>query len=167
MKPRSWAIWLSLVPLALGAMFFASCGGDDDDNGGDDGGGSSSGGTGSDEKFVADLCKAAAKFSTDLEKIDPSKVTDVDKIGETLAKPFEDFSNSFAKLKPPSDLKEWHSDASKALKDSVKALKGGDFENMLDDSSPFPELPKSAADRLTKIADKNDDCKDAEIDLSS
>ena len=160
MKLRPWATWLSIGPLALGAMFFASCGGDDDDGGG------GGGGTGSDEKFVADFCKAAAKFSEDLDKLDPSKITDVDKIGETLAEPFEDFSDSFAKLKPPSDLKEWHEDASKALKDTVKALKDGDFENTLDDN-PFPEFPEKAAERLSKVAEKNDDCKDAEIDLTS
>lgn len=159
MKVRSLAIWLGILPIALGASFFAACGGDDDDGGG--GGGA----TGSDEKFVADICKAGAKFSKDLESVSSNiSSTDPKEIAAKFAKPFEDFSNAFSKARPPKDLADWHKDASAKLKDAVAQLKKGDAESgFFAGDEPFPDPPKNAADRLEKIAGKNKDCQDADF----
>ena len=163
MLNRKFALWLGLVPLALGAMFFVACGGDDDDGGG--GGG---GGTGSDEDFVDDLCKAGADFAKDLEDIgdDLSAETDPEKISEAISEPFEDFANAFKKLKPPSDLKAWHDDASKSLDDVVDSLKDGNLDAEVLGDEPFPEMPKDAEERLSKLAEDNDDCQESDFDFS-
>lgn len=162
MTIRKWALYLGVATMALSAAMFAACGGDDDD----DGGASPSGATGSDEAFVASICKAGVTFSKDLDKVtkDLASLTDPKKAATALAGPFEDFSNAFIKAKPPKDLKDWHSDASAKLKEAVKALKSGDLESdIFTQDAPFPDPPKEAAARLTKVAEKNDDCKEADF----
>jgi hypothetical protein len=160
MKLRSVVLGLLIVPALFAAVLFAACGGDDDS------GGSSGGGTGSDEKFVSDICKAGAQFSKDIDSVtkDLSGASSEKDIAVKFAKPFETFANAFSNAKPPSDLKQWHSDASKQLKDAVAALKKGDTESgLFAGDNPFPEPPQNAQDRLEKIAEKNKDCQDADF----
>lgn len=160
MNFRKLAIWAGIVPVALGATFLAACGGDDDGG---------SGGTGSDEDYVSAICKAGVDFSKALEEVfkDPSALTDEDKAIEKLSEAFEDFANDFAKAKPPADLKEWHSEASKQLKDGVKQLKDGDLEGgIFAGDSPFPEPPAEAGERLSKIAETNEDCQEADFSFT-
>lgn len=159
MNIRKIAIWAGIVPVALGATLFAACGGDD--NGG--GGGS---GSGSDEDYVAAICKAGLNFTKDLEEVfkDPSALADEKKAMEKLADIFEDFANDFAKAKPPADLKDWHNDASKQLKDGVKQIKDGDLESgIFAGDTPFPEPPAEAGERLQKAAESNKDCIEADF----
>lgn len=145
-----------LVPALMAAALFASCGGDGDGNSG--------GGTGSDEKFVADICKAGAKFQADMEKAFPQMVNakSEEEAIKIIIEPFETMAKSFKAAKPPADLKEWHAEASKAFDDAVKALKSGNTDSALFESdSPFPDPPAAAQERLQKIAEKNDDCQKA------
>lgn len=161
MNFRRIAIWAGILPVALGALFLAACGGDDD--------GGSGGGTGSDEKFVGDICKAGLNFSKALEDVfkDPAALADEDKAIEKLADAFEDFANAFAKANPPADLKAWHSDASKQLKEGVKQIKDGDLEGgIFAGDSPFPEPPAEAGERLSKVAESNEDCIEADFAFS-
>ncbi len=121
---------------------------------------------GSDEKFVGDICKAGLNFTKALEEVfkDPAALADEDKAIEKLADAFEDFSNAFAKSNPPADLKAWHSDASKQLKEGVKQIKDGDLEGgIFAGDSPFPEPPADAGDRLSKVAESNEDCIEADF----
>ncbi|MBK6320553.1 MAG: hypothetical protein IPF51_17650 [Dehalococcoidia bacterium] len=62
MNFRKLVLVTGMIPAVLGASVFAACGGDDDDDGG-------SGGTGTDEKYVASICKAGAEFATAMEKL--------------------------------------------------------------------------------------------------
>ncbi len=157
MIKRRLALWLGLVPLTLGATFFAACGGDDD-----------GGGNGSDEDFVNDLCKAGADFSRDLESLgdDLADESDPEKIAEAVSEPFEDFANAFKDMNPPSDLEDWHEDASGSLDDAVNSLKDGDFDAGILGDDPIPEMPSDAQDRLTQLAEDNEDCQDAEFDFT-
>ena len=127
------------------------------------GSGRGSGGTGTDEKYVASICKAGAEFATAMEKLskDLASEKDLEKAAEKAAEPFEDFAKAFAKANPPKDLKEWHDDASDALDKAVKGLKDGNFDALGDELMPDP--PKDISDRLTKVADKNKDCQDADF----
>jgi hypothetical protein len=165
MTRRKWLISICLASFALGATLFAACGGDDDSSGG-----VPSGGTGSDEQFVADICKAGAKFSTDIQAVlaAAASLSDPAKAAQKMAVPFQDFSDAFAKAKPPSDLKDWHNTASAKLKDAAAALKKGDLESdIFTQDSPIPDLPQSAQDRLQKIADNNKDCQAADLNFNS
>lgn len=162
MSLKKWVLYACVATLALGAMAFAACGGDDDDSSS----GGSSGGTGSDEKFVSDICKAGANFSESITKLlsDPSKLSDESAAAKAMAEPMSDFANAFAKAKPPKDLKEWHDDASDKLKEAADALKKGDMNaDIFTQDEPFPDPPKDAADRLSKIADGNKDCQEADF----
>ncbi|MBA4180909.1 MAG: hypothetical protein C0506_10010 [Anaerolinea sp.] len=168
MKLRKIGVWAVLGAFALtAAIGLAACGGGDDD-GGDGGGGgiASSGGTGSDEKYVADLCKATLDFSKAMDKVtaDPSKLNNASDISKAFSAPFEDYAKAVAKAKPPKDLKEYHDNVVKALNDASKAIKGGgnlDALGALGDDLPDP--PQATQDRLQKIADKNKDCADADF----
>ena len=142
---RTRLAWLLLAPAML-AMVFAACGGGDDDDGG------GGGGTGSDEAFVASICKSFNTFSTDLDKVmkDASSLTDEKAAAKKFAEPFDKLATNFANAKPPKDLKDWHSDASKVLKDAAKAMKDGDLA-ALENLDDLPDTPSGASDRLEKI----------------
>jgi len=147
-----------IAPAILGASLFGACGGDDDGSGG---------GTGSDEDFVADICKAGAKFAKAMDNLekDLKNETDFTKIAEKAAGPFEDFAKDFAKANPPADLKEWHQDASDGLTAAVKGLKDGDFAALGGELIPTP--PEGAAERISKAAEGNKDCEDADLEFDS
>ena len=141
------------MPMVLVALVLGACGGDSD--------GGSATGTGSDEKFVADICKAGAQFQDDLTKLfaNLGNIQSEEEAAKKLAEPFESFAKSFKAAKPPSDLKEWHSAASKSLDEAVTAMKKGDTNAAIfQQDSPFPEPPKGAEERLSKIAASNADC---------
>ncbi len=145
-----------LVPVLMAAALFAACGGGDGDGGG----------TGSDEKFVADICKAGATFQEDLTKVfgELASADSEEEAVKLIAEPFETFAKAFKAAKPPADLKDWHSEASKSLDDAVKALKAGNTDAAIfEQDSPFPEPPASAQERLQKIADGNPDCQEAAL----
>ena len=97
MSLKRWVLYACVATLALGAMAFAACGGDDDDS--SSGGSTSSGGNGTDEKFVADICKAGANFSDAVQKLlsDPTKLASEGDAAKALAGPMDDFANAFAK----------------------------------------------------------------------
>jgi hypothetical protein len=161
--------YFALPLMLLAAMVFAAACGDDDDDStssGSNSNASSSGATGSDEKFVADICKAGKKFSDDLAGLgNGTAQTDPSKILSQLSGPFQDLANAFRDAKPPSDLKQWHEDASDKLDELAKGIKDGKDLDALDSlgEEPFPEPPAGAADRLQKVAEKNQDCKDADF----
>jgi len=140
-----------LVPALLGALLLGACGG----------GGSGGTGSGSDEKFVADICKAGAQFQDDLTKLfaNLANIQSEEEAAKKIAEPFETFAKSFKAAKPPADLKQWHSDSSKSLDEAVAALKKGNTNAAIfQQDSPFPEPPKGAEERLSKIAANNTDC---------
>jgi len=158
---RRLALWLGIAPAVVGASLFAACGGDDDGGGG---------GTGSDEDYVADICDAMLGFQEDLEDLfkDPSKLADEEDAAKALAEPLSDLAGAFKKMKPPSDLKDWHKDASDALSEAADELKDGNLEaDILTQDQPFPDPPKDAADRLAKIAEDNEDCQAADFNFES
>lgn len=164
MKPRKLFLLIGLASVALGVIVFAACGGGDDD---DSGGG---GGSGSDEAFVGGLCDAFLTFSTDLDKLfkDPSKLADEEDAAKAFAEPFADLAKAFDKLKPPKDLQDWHDEASDALNKVAKDLKAGNADSeVFASDSPFPDPPKEAGDRLSKVAEKNKTCQEADFDFSS
>ena len=158
MKLRKRVLVAGLLPATLGASLFSACGDDDD-------GGS---GTGSDEDYVAAICKAGSQFAKAMDDLtkELADEEDLEKAAEKAAEPFEDFANAFAKAKPPSDLKDWHEDTSDALKKAVAGLKDGNFDALGDDLMPDPPSDE-ISDRLTKIADKNKDCQDADFSFGS
>jgi hypothetical protein len=143
-----------LVPALFVVALTGACGGD------------GGGGTGSDEQFVADLCKAGAKFDEDLTKLFAgiANIGSEEEAAKKFAEPFEAFARSFKAARPPADLKAWHAEASKSLDDAVKALKGGNTDAAIfAQDSPFPEPPAAADERLSKIAEKNADCQKANL----
>jgi hypothetical protein len=146
---------------ATAILLAAACGGGDDD-----GGSGGSRGAGNDERYVADICKAGKAFQEDffaaLAGVGSSQ--DPNKVVEALAKPLEEFAKAFDRANPPSDLKTWHEQTAKQLKDVVKQFK--DSDNLDDLGEAFDEdlissPPAGAAERLQRIAESNKDCQDA------
>jgi hypothetical protein len=152
--------------LAIVAAFaLVACGGDDDDASGDSGGSQA---TGSDEKYVGQICQAMKTFTVSLDKAtadisSSGSAADVDKLLEKMAAPFEQLAKDFSKANPPKDMKDWHTAATKALSDVAKSLKdakGLEALSALGDD-PFPPPPAGVEERLSKIADSNKDCQEA------
>ncbi len=170
MRIRPFSRWLLLAPIAMFVLLIAAACGDDDSTSSNGGGSTSAGGgTGTDEKFVGDICKAAKTFSADLEKVtkDPNVLKDPKKAVDAVAGPFTTFSDAFTKANPPKDLKSWHDDASKKFKDYIDTLKkSNDISTAFSGGNPIPPPPKDAADRLQKVAASNQDCKDSNFDFT-
>jgi len=81
-----------------------------------------------------------------------------------LRSPSRPSTKSFKAAKPAADLKQWHSDSSKSLDEAVAALKKGNTNAAIfQQDSPFPEPPKGAEERLSKIAANNADCQKSEL----
>jgi hypothetical protein len=162
LKLRQLGLLLGIVPVALGAAIFAGCGDDDDDGGG--GGGAR---TGTDEQFVSDFCKALKDFQDSLSDTlsDPEALSEgEDAVAEALAEPFRDFADAFKDMRVPNDLKDWHSDATKALDQAADQLEDGKFdEGIFAEEEPFEDPPQDVQDRLQKLAEDNEDCKDADF----
>jgi len=183
-----------MLPAIL-AMLLVACGGDSDnksddsnnggpaasdskDNGKKSDGGDikASGDTGSDEKYVAAVCKSGRKFLDDLtasmSKIDYSKIDANDpdsmaKLMEPFTGTFRQFAKDLADAKPPKDLKDWHGDLVDNLNQMVKAMEKGDQDALDTIGVDFPDMPEDVSNRLSKVAEKNDDCKAMEEESGS
>ena len=168
-KFTRWAVFSAIATIAL--MALAACGGDDSTSGGPGSGpgGSSNIATGSDENYVADLCKATKKFTDDLAAAtkDPSKLQGGEDIGKLFGEPFEAFAKSVSRAKPPSDLKDYHSQIVKTLNDAAAKIKTSKDLSVLSTlgDSTIPDPPQAAKDRLQKVAEKNKDCTDSAFDF--
>ncbi|MBI5947668.1 MAG: hypothetical protein HY875_05995 [Chloroflexi bacterium] len=170
---RRWALILPAMLAVVAAFALVACGGDDDDDdtggsGGDTGGNVQ---TGSDEKYVGQICKAMKTFTTSLDAatkdLSSASNGDVDKLLEKMAAPFDQLAKDFGKANPPKDMKDWHVAATKALQDIAKSLKDAKGLDALDalGEDPFPEPPAGVEERLSKLADNNADCKAAQFDF--
>jgi hypothetical protein len=178
-------IWVAAVAV-LAAMLLASCGGgDDDDKSADASGGTGdntanattgtsgestakiSTSTGSDAKFVGDICKAYKNFSDELTKAQANiaNVKSQEDAAKLFGDPFKNLAAAFAKASPPKDLKDWHTAAAKQLNDMANSMAKGDMTAM-ENFATLPDPPQAALDRLTKAAEKNQDCKDANFDFN-
>jgi hypothetical protein len=155
-----------LANVVCGGIIVAACGGGTS--------GSSTktaAGNGSDTAYVVGLCKAASAASKVVAG-DPASPTP-DDLGKALEQFFaaltpaiQQFSNDFAKLKPPPDLTEWHANTAKSLAAAAKALKDGNFDDPALDNvagNPTADMPTGPRDRLKAIADKQADCKDIQL----
>lgn len=164
-KLTRWALFSAIAIIAL--MAVAACGDDDDSTA--SGPGASSGGSGSDSDYVAALCSATKKFSDDLAVVtkDPTKFQGADDIGKLFGPPFDAFAKSVAKAKPPSDLKDYHSQVVKTLNDAAAKIKTSKDLSALAalGDSTIPDPPQSVKDRLQKVAEKNKDCTDSGFDF--
>jgi len=157
-----------LVPILLLAVFasaFVVACGDDDSTSGSSSGGSVK--TGSDEAYVGDMCKAFATYAAAMEKATKdlgtsTSVADITKMMEQLAKPTEQLANDFAKMKPPADLKDWHTGATKSINEAAKQMKDSKDLSDTNAMSDIPDMPKAADDRLAKLAASNKDCNAAD-----
>lgn len=152
--------------LAAGLVFAAACGGDDDSSGGP---AASSGGTGSDEAYVASICKAQLKFSTSFKKVmsDPSKFNDPEEVAKIFSAPMDQLVKDMKAAKPPKDAKEYHDQVVKSISDVSAQLKKSKDITSLDLSDDKGEPPAEIAGRLQKIADNNEDCKKADFSFTN
>lgn len=176
----------ALSLLAFAALGAAACGGDDDDSGSNgatnsgadatttttttssndkasDAGGAKPSGT--DEKYVAALCKSAAEFLDSFSKLQASAATATseDDILKAFTKPMEEWIKDMKDAKPPSDLKDYHEKTVAAMEKALNGMKSGD-PNALSNFD-IGDPPKGAAERLQAAADKNKDCQDAQINF--
>ncbi len=142
------ARWALIAFTILPALVLIACGG-------------GSGG-GSDSSYVASICTAQKKLQDTLTAAmaDPSLLTNPNALTDKLAPAFDRFAKDFAKANPPSDVKEWHASTSKQFADMAASLKSGKDVSQLfsGDGANFPDPPKAAGDRLSKIAATNKDC---------
>ena len=156
MKLHPIRTWSFLLPLVLVVAFaLVACGDDDAASG-------ASGGTGTDEQYVATICKASLKLTDAIAKAssDPSKVKNADDAVKLLSDPFQQYLKDLKGANPPKDVKDYHDQTVKALSDSLDKLKKDKNPSALS-SGDQPQPSPAIKDRLSKVADKNEDCKKA------
>lgn len=158
-------ILAGLVPCVLGlTLLLAACGGDDDSG---DSGGSTSSGTGSDEKYVAVVCKAFADFGDATTKaIKPSSIKNEDDAIKALVGPIEDLVAAMAKASPPKDAKASHDETVKVFRAAAADLKKNGSKSTAFQDLETPKMDKDVSDRLDKVAAKNKDCQEADVTFS-
>lgn len=182
MKFSLGRILLPAIALAaFSGVVFAGCS-SNNDNKTQDSSSSKSGtsvaaskGNGSDEEFVKGLCVAGQHFvDTIMKSMDITPAASGTATADDLGKFFESFftglgpafetlAKDIKGLKPPSDLGQWHADATKQLDAAVKALKSGNFDdpaiqNLGNDA--LPAMPQAAQTRLEKVAASTKECQD-------
>jgi hypothetical protein len=152
---------LGAAAIALaGALTFAACGSDD---GGDSSGGSSvSAGSGSDEDYVAGLCKAMVNFQEAVDNVDEKDVKNEADAIAAITGPMDDLVKDMEKVKAPSDLKDYHRKSVAAFKTAAEKLKKDKDISALGDAQ-IPDAPAGASERLDKLARENEDCKSAGV----
>ena len=158
-----------LLCTALFSLAVAACSGDDA------AGPKTNPANGADAAYVTGLCKAISSFTTDFEKAAPAPPTGnasanigadlgaaLLKVFDALTEPFRRFSESFAGLKPPADLADWHKSTSQQLATAAKALKDKKYDDPSLQGlsqSPLPDIPAGPRERLAAIAANTSDCK--------
>lgn len=153
MKLRTIRTRSGLLALTLGLVAaFGACGGDD----------ASGGGAGTDEQYVATICKASLKLTDAVAKAssNSSTVKNADDAVKLLSDPFQQYLNDLKAANPPKDLKDFHDQTVKALSNSIEKLKKEKDPAALSGSDQ-PEPSQAIKDRLSQVADKNEDCKKA------
>lgn len=150
----------------IAASFLAACGGGD--------GGDSASGT--DEDYVAIICKAGAEFASSIDKAqdealakalaDVEDLTDeaaIEKVAaKVMAEPVEAFAKAISNAKAPADVKDYHNSVVTQLKTAVKELNAGNV-SALDALGDFATPPEAVGNRLQAIAEKNADCQAAQF----
>ena len=157
-----------IVPSLLGlALMFAACGGDDDGSSGGSGG-STSAGAGSDEKYVAAVCKAFKNFGDATQKAvkNAGNIKNEDDIVKALTGPIDDLVGAMSKASPPKDAKAAHDETVKVFKAALADLKKNGAKSTAFTDIETPKMEQAVSDRLDKVAAKNKDCKDADISFA-
>jgi len=163
LKLRASLVAAGLVAATSFLLVFAACGGDDSST---SSGGSS--GTGSDNQYVSALCKSMLTFQDSLTSAtkDPSKLTDPTAIAKAFTAPFEQLLKDLKAAKPPKDVKDYHDKVVAEFSKATDALKKGGDLSALSNMGDLPNPPKEVSDRLQKVADKNADCKKADVNFN-
>lgn len=154
MNFRSFRASTVLITASLAfAMMLAACGGDDD---------GASGSSGTDEQYVATVCKAELKLKSAVAEVskDPSKLKNSSDAFDALVAPYEQFVNDLKTVKGPSDVLEYHSSLVKLLTDNLATAKKTKDVKALS-AGTSPKASQAIQDRLNKAAASNADCKAA------
>lgn len=139
---NTWLIGLLVAGLSL--LVTAACGG--------------GGSAGSDEDYVAAICKAQQSFQAALERLSQDRsIGSEQEAVAALIPAVEQLAKDFKAAKPPADVKDYHNKVAKALEDGAKALKKDKNLANLDALDPGPP-PAEAGQRLQALADDNADC---------
>lgn len=138
---RTWMVVSGVAAILLGSAF-AACGGDS--------------GTGTDARYVADICTAQATFRAGLDALDPTKLTTAADQAKALVAPVTLYLKDVKASQPPKDAKPYHDKIVQFLSDGLEKLKQGDASALGNEPDPAPQ---DIRDRFQKIADGNEDCK--------
>ncbi|MEO6397658.1 MAG: hypothetical protein ABIP13_04250 [Tepidiformaceae bacterium] len=138
---------LLFAPFALLLTTLSACGGDSD---------------GSYESFSRDLCKASSGLQAGIQKAvkDASTNSDPNKAIETIADPIDAFVKAFDNGDPPKNLKAWHAQSAKDLKQAAETFrKQKDFTALSGfGDSPVPDPPSSEKQKLRDAAKNLTEC---------
>jgi ABC-type glycerol-3-phosphate transport system substrate-binding protein len=151
-----WRTLLLAPALGAALILSAACGDDNDVPGG----GGSNNPTGSDEKYVTQLCTGFGDFQDSFFKVLTSlTATSSEKdVQKALEKPIDDLVKAMERANPPKDVKQYHDDAVKQLQAMQKQIKSGNLDALGDDEGVFPDPPQDVQDRLAAAAANVKEC---------
>lgn len=176
MKSRGLFASLGLLAVSSLVLVLAACGGGGSSNNSSSktttpsssSGGNTNAGTGSDQQYVAAVCKAMMKFQDSVSKVtaDPSKLTNASDISKAFSGPFDQLISDMKGAKPPKDIKSYHDQVVAQLSKANDSLKNGGDINSLSSLGDLPSPPQAVQDRLQKVADSDPDCQTAGINFT-
>lgn len=125
---------------------------------------------GTDDAFVADVCSAYRRFRDELNAAlkDTSGIKTADDLTKRVAQPLTKLSTSFANVRVPKDLTEWHTQASAELTRLASRIAEGRLDAAAElGQNPIPPPPEAAIARLQPLTAANSDCKASGFDFAA
>jgi hypothetical protein len=116
-------------------------------------------GPGTDEEYVADLCKASSRFATNflMAAWDPDNQASAEAQIDATVAVLEKFSGDLARARPPADLVAFHAEMVSRTRVMIDEIERRDTLKPMD--GPGPIWPPGALERLEPIADEHGACK--------
>jgi hypothetical protein len=109
------------------------------------------------DDYASNVCNAVAKYASDIEELsnadfdteDPAAMKDM---MDQMVPIFEGLAKDLGKIKPPSDVKDWHNQMVDALNQAADIM--GQMSTALD--KPLDEAMSEIADLSTQMTDMED-----------
>ena len=178
---RTAVVGLAALSLTAVMTLLGACGGDDDSTGGGAAKGSSPAAkddskvanagpvSGTDKEYVKDMCVSFNSYMDGVFKViqsDPSSATDQAAIAKKLGPFLESFAKDVDKAKPPRDVKKYHDELVKQVKDSSEKLKSGKVKSLAElgqGVTPPKDLDPAILTRLSNAEKDVKECSEGQL----
>ena len=124
------------------------------------------GGDSVDRDYLKSFCRAGRIYTEDIDKvfdlIIDGEIANPDDLREDIATIMEDFVDEYKDARPPQDLRMFHDESTRQLKQGAEFLRRNDLEKLVELYRSLPDAPRHVQVRLENIAQDVNECKKAQ-----